>query len=67
MVTAATAALSWSFFVCEYKVQQHTLPCWLLHYLCQKVIINALQEPPGLCVSSCVIFPAGIRVVEVPL
>ena len=34
--------------VCVYKVQQHTSPCWLLHYLHEKFITDALQEPPGL-------------------
>ena len=71
IVTAAKAALSLhisnqSFFVCKHKVHKHTLPRWLLHHLHQKVIISALKEPPGLCVPSCLVFPAGIRVAEVP-
>jgi len=44
MVAASKAAPNlyipnWSFFVCKNKVQQHTSPHWLLHNLCQKVII----------------------------
>ena len=67
IVTAAKAApslhiLNQSFFVCQYRVQQHTSPCWLLQHLCQEVIINSLQEPPGLCVPGCVVFPADSTV-----
>ena len=71
MVAAAEAALNLhilnqSLFVCQYKVQQHASPCWLPHYLHQKVIIDAVQQPPGLYVLGCVVFPADVRVVEVP-
>ena len=60
LVTEAKAApslhiLNWSFFVCQYKIQQHISPHWLLHHLYQKVFVNALQEPPRLCVDYAIL------------
>ncbi|GAB0184060.1 hypothetical protein GRJ2_000871300 [Grus japonensis] len=71
MVTAAKAAfdlhvLSELLLAVEYEVQQSTTPHWLLYQLEEKVIINALQESPGLLMSCCVVPPADIRMVEVP-
>lgn len=66
MVTVAKTApnlhiSNQTFLVSQYKVQQHTIPHWLLHHLYQKVIVNAFQEPPGLFVPCCVVPPADVR------
>ena len=71
MITVAEATpnlhiLNQSLFVRQCEIQKHTSPHWLLHNLHQNVITDALQEPPGLRVPGCVVFPADVRVFEVP-
>ena len=71
MVTAAKATFDLHIpneplLVGEYKVQQSTSPSWLLYDLAEGVITNALQEPPGLLMSCCVVPPADIRVLGTP-
>ena len=70
MATAAKAALELYIpyqphFVGKNKVQHGTYICWLLYHLEKEIIINGL-EPPGLCLSSCLVFPADIGVVDIP-
>jgi len=38
----------------------------MVNHLHQKVITNALWEPSGLPLAGYVVFPADVRVVEVP-
>lgn len=38
------------FIVAEFEVQPSTSPCWLLCHLAEEVVIEALQEPPGLLI-----------------
>jgi len=65
MVTAGQAAFG-VHSPSEDKVQQRTSPHWLLYYLGQEVLTDALQDSPGLIMSCCVVLPADIRVVEIP-
>lgn len=64
MVPAAKAAfdlhiLSKPLLGDEYQVQQNTSPHQFLYHLEEEVIINALQEPPGLILPCCVVPPAS--------
>lgn len=36
------------FIVAEFEVQLSTPPCWLLCHVAEEVVIESLQEPPGL-------------------
>ena len=71
MVTAAKAALGLHIphqplLAGENKVQHSTSPHWLLYHLEKEVIINALQELPGLLMPCCAVPPTDVGVVEVP-
>lgn len=71
MVTATRAVpdlhIPNQFFpVCRYEVQQSTPHHWLLDYLCQEVIINALQKPLGLLMLCCVVPLADTELISLP-
>ncbi|KAK4807192.1 hypothetical protein QYF61_024312 [Mycteria americana] len=71
MVTAAKAAFDLHIpdeplLVGEYEVQQTPSPRQLLYHLGQEVVVDAVQEPPGLLMPFCVDPPADVRVVEGP-
>ena len=60
MDTTAKAALGLHIpneplFLSEYKDQQSTFLCQLLYHLEEEVVNSALQEPPGLFMSCCVV------------
>lgn len=44
--TKAAASLqpgNQAFPVCQYKAEQHTIPCYFLHHLCKEVVIHVLD------------------------
>ncbi|KAK4806246.1 hypothetical protein QYF61_013390 [Mycteria americana] len=66
MVTAAKAAFDLHIpneplLVGEQEVQQSTSPHWLLCHLGEEVVIDALQELPGLLMPCSVVPPADIE------
>lgn len=70
MVIAAKAVLdlcipSEPLLVGKPEFPQSTSPRWLLYSLCQEVTISALQEPPGLLLSTGIVPPANSGMVEV--
>lgn len=52
---------SQSFLVCQYKVQQHTSPQWLLHHPYQNIPSVLCWNLLGSCVPTWAVFPAEVR------
>ncbi|KAM6111527.1 arrestin domain-containing protein 3-like [Phoenicopterus ruber ruber] len=50
----------------ECEVQQSTSPYWRLYLFGQDLVIDALQEPPVLLMSCCVVPSADIGMTQVP-
>ena len=71
MLTEAQAASSLNllndlFHIGEHQVQQCFNSGGSVQYLKQEVVINGIQEFPGLLAAHCVVFPLAIWVIEIP-
>lgn len=71
MYTAAKAAFDLNITdkalaVGEYEVQWSTSLHWLIYHLEEEVVINSLQELPGLLFPCSVVPPADFGVIKVP-